>query len=140
MTNGYWNCVTALHCNIRPPCATVRGPSNDPTSAAMAIDDAALDKLAFLARLELPESTRDSVRADLERMLGFVDALQQADVDGIEPMAHPAASQSVLRTDQADTGDRRRAASGRSAFRPTREASAPPCPSGATGRDLKSQI
>ncbi len=72
----------------------------------MAIDDAALDKLAFLARLELPEATRETVRADLERMLGFVDALQQVVVDGIEPMAHPAASQSVLRADQADATDR----------------------------------
>jgi aspartyl-tRNA(Asn)/glutamyl-tRNA(Gln) amidotransferase subunit C len=72
----------------------------------MAIDDAALDKLAFLARLELPEATRERVRGDLERMLGFVDALQQADVDSIEPMAHPAASYSVLRTDQVDVADR----------------------------------
>lgn len=72
----------------------------------MSIDDAALDKLAFLARLELPQPTRETVRTDLERMLAFVDVLQQADVGGIEAMAHPAASQSLLRADRADSTDR----------------------------------
>lgn len=72
----------------------------------MAIDDAALDKLAFLARLDLPAERREQVRADLERIVGFVDRLQQAPVDGVAPLAHPVEVDCRLRPDQADARDR----------------------------------
>ena len=72
----------------------------------MAIDDDALDKLAFLARLDLPAERREAVRGDLERILQFVDHLQQAPVDGIAPMAHPSATDCRVRPDEVDATDR----------------------------------
>ena len=47
-------------------------------------DDVA--KLALLARLELSTEEIESVRPQLDSILGFVDKLAQLDTDDIEPM------------------------------------------------------
>jgi aspartyl-tRNA(Asn)/glutamyl-tRNA(Gln) amidotransferase subunit C len=54
------------------------------------IDDRELDALAQLARLDLTGVDRVSLRADLERVLGYVDRLAAYDDPSIAPLRHPA--------------------------------------------------
>ena len=56
----------------------------------MLLDDAALDHLADLARLELDDAERGPLRADLERLLDYLAHLQSVDVSGVAPMTRPA--------------------------------------------------
>jgi aspartyl-tRNA(Asn)/glutamyl-tRNA(Gln) amidotransferase subunit C len=56
----------------------------------MLLDDAALDHLADLARLELDDAERGALRADLERLLDYLAHLQSVDVTGVAPMSRPA--------------------------------------------------
>ncbi|MFO7545502.1 MAG: Asp-tRNA(Asn)/Glu-tRNA(Gln) amidotransferase subunit GatC [Trueperaceae bacterium] len=66
---------------------------------AVELDDDAMAHLQRLARLELaPEEVR-SVREDLRALLAYVDQLQAADVDGLEPTASPVPPKDARRSD-----------------------------------------
>jgi aspartyl-tRNA(Asn)/glutamyl-tRNA(Gln) amidotransferase subunit C len=54
------------------------------------LDDADLEHLAALARLDLDPTRRDAVRGDLEKVLGYVDRLAEFDDPSAEPLRHPA--------------------------------------------------
>ncbi len=54
------------------------------------LDDADLDHLAALARIELDPAQRGDVRADLEKILGYVDRLAGFDDPSTLPLRHPA--------------------------------------------------
>jgi aspartyl-tRNA(Asn)/glutamyl-tRNA(Gln) amidotransferase subunit C len=54
------------------------------------LDDRDLDALAHLARLDLTGVDRAALRADLERVLGYVDRLEAFDDPTVEPLRHPA--------------------------------------------------
>ncbi len=54
------------------------------------LDDADLDHLAALARLDLDPSRRDGLRADLEKVLGYVERLADFDDPSVAPLRHPA--------------------------------------------------
>ena len=56
--------------------------------------------IAYLARLKIEESELDSYKRDLSRILEFVDHMDQANVDNIEPMAHPQDMMQPLREDE----------------------------------------
>lgn len=57
-------------------------------------------KVAKLARLELPEGELAGVADRLNRILGYIDQLQQVDTTGVEPLAHPLPVQNVFRDDE----------------------------------------
>ncbi len=57
-------------------------------------------KVAKLARLELPEGELPAVADRLNRILGYIDQLQQVDTAGVEPMAHPLPIANVFRPDE----------------------------------------
>jgi aspartyl/glutamyl-tRNA(Asn/Gln) amidotransferase C subunit len=59
------------------------------------IDEHDLDALAQLARLDLTGVDRVALRADLERVLGYVDRLAAFDDPSIEPLRHPALGAAV---------------------------------------------
>ncbi|NOY74585.1 MAG: Asp-tRNA(Asn)/Glu-tRNA(Gln) amidotransferase subunit GatC [Kiritimatiellaeota bacterium] len=61
-----------------------------------------LDSIANLARLELGETEKDSLRIDMEKIVAYVNVLSELDVEGVEPMAHAAALTNVVRNDRAD--------------------------------------
>lgn len=65
------------------------------------VDDRALAHLERLARLVIEPSERQDLKRDLVELLGFVDSLLAADVEGVEEYGHddpesaaPLASQS----------------------------------------------
>jgi aspartyl-tRNA(Asn)/glutamyl-tRNA(Gln) amidotransferase subunit C len=58
-----------------------------------------IDKLAALARIRLSDAEKTAFAAQLGDILGFFQALQEVDVDGIVPMAHPFDVEAPLRDD-----------------------------------------
>jgi aspartyl-tRNA(Asn)/glutamyl-tRNA(Gln) amidotransferase subunit C len=65
----------------------------------MQVDDALIDKLSRLAMLEFDAAEREEIKADLEKMIGFVDKLRELDTAGVEPLLHMAGEVNVLRDD-----------------------------------------
>ena len=60
-----------------------------------------IDKLSALARIQLNAGEREAYAAQLSDILGFFQKLQEVDVEGITPMAHPFEVEASLREDVA---------------------------------------
>ncbi|MDQ3277674.1 MAG: Asp-tRNA(Asn)/Glu-tRNA(Gln) amidotransferase subunit GatC [Bacteroidota bacterium] len=65
----------------------------------MQVDDALIDKLSRLAALDFDAAERVEIKADLEKMIGFIDKLKELDTTGIAPLLHMAGEVNVLRDD-----------------------------------------
>jgi len=57
--------------------------------------------IAKLARLGLSEVEIEKYQKDLSAILDYVDKLKEADVDGIDALAHSTPAENVLRGDEA---------------------------------------
>jgi len=68
----------------------------------MKIDDALIDKLSTLSKLEFEGKDREEIKKDLERMLTFVDKLNEVDTDEVEPLVYMTDEYAVLRDDEAE--------------------------------------
>ncbi len=66
----------------------------------MEVNDALVDKLAHLARLQFNDTEKEEIRNDLQRMIGFVEKLNELDVQGVEPLLHMSDEVNVLREDE----------------------------------------
>ncbi|WKZ65362.1 MAG: Asp-tRNA(Asn)/Glu-tRNA(Gln) amidotransferase subunit GatC [Flavobacteriales bacterium] len=68
----------------------------------MRIDDATLDRIAELARLDYSDpAARKAMLADMERVLSFVERLNAVDTKGVEPLIFMTEEADVLREDVA---------------------------------------
>jgi aspartyl-tRNA(Asn)/glutamyl-tRNA(Gln) amidotransferase subunit C len=65
----------------------------------MQVDDALIDKLSKLSMLHFSDVEREEIKADLEKMIGFVDKLKELDTAGVEPLLHMSSSTDILRKD-----------------------------------------
>lgn len=66
----------------------------------MEVNDAMIDKLAHLARLSFKEEEKPEIKKDLQRMIEFVEKLNELDLDGVEPLLHLSEETNVLRDDE----------------------------------------
>jgi len=66
----------------------------------MKITDELIDELAQLARLQFAPEDKAGLKADLERMINFVEKLNEVNTDGVEPLLHMSARMNVLREDE----------------------------------------
>ena len=66
----------------------------------MEVNDAMIDKLAHLARLKFDEAEKQEIKTDLQRMIFFVEKLNELDLDGVEPLLHMSDEVNVLREDE----------------------------------------
>ncbi len=57
-------------------------------------------KLARLARLTITDEEADKYRAELSEILRYVELLQTADVDGLEPTSQVTGLTNVMRDDE----------------------------------------
>ena len=64
---------------------------------SLELDD--VRKVARLSRLEVGEADLAVAAAQLNRILDYVDALQEVNTDGVEPLAHPLPLHNVFRDD-----------------------------------------
>jgi aspartyl-tRNA(Asn)/glutamyl-tRNA(Gln) amidotransferase subunit C len=75
----------------------------------MSIERSDVEKIAYLARIQMPEDQLEKVTQDLSRILGFVDQMQTVSTDGIAPMSHPLDLVQRLRPDAVtETNQRER--------------------------------
>ncbi len=65
----------------------------------MEVNDALVDKLAHLARLKFNDAEKQEIKTDLQRMIVFVEKLNELDLEGVEPMLHMSEEVNVLRED-----------------------------------------
>ena len=61
-----------------------------------------IDKLAMLSRIELSDEEKEAFSGQLADIIGFFRKLQEVDVSGISPMAHPFEVEAPLRKDDPD--------------------------------------
>jgi aspartyl-tRNA(Asn)/glutamyl-tRNA(Gln) amidotransferase subunit C len=68
----------------------------------MKIDEATLDRIAGLARLDMGDpDKRASMLAGMQRVIDFVNALAEVDTKGVEPLIFLTEEEDVLRADEA---------------------------------------
>jgi aspartyl-tRNA(Asn)/glutamyl-tRNA(Gln) amidotransferase subunit C len=65
----------------------------------MLVDDALIEKLAQLSMLQFSETEKQEIKGDLQKMIGFIDKLQELDTTGVEPLMHMSEEVNVLRED-----------------------------------------
>lgn len=65
----------------------------------MTIDEQTVDKIAHLARLKLADSEKDGMIKDMNKILGFMDKLNEIDTTGVEPLVYMTAEPNILRDD-----------------------------------------
>ena len=65
----------------------------------MKVDDDLIDKLAQLARLEFNATEREEIKIDLQKMIAFIDKLNELDTTGVEPLLHMSNNANILRED-----------------------------------------
>lgn len=66
----------------------------------MEVNDALVDKLAHLSRLHFNKEEKAEIKKDLQNMIGFVEKLNELDVEGVEPMLFMSDEVNVLREDE----------------------------------------
>lgn len=54
----------------------------------MALSDSEVRHVAMLARLALTDDQVDTLRGELNSILGHIGTIQQLDLEGVEPMTH----------------------------------------------------
>ena len=68
---------------------------------AQKIDIKTVEEVAHLARLEFTEEGKVDILNDMNRMLAFVDKLNEMDTDGVEPLIYMTDEKNVMREDVA---------------------------------------
>jgi aspartyl-tRNA(Asn)/glutamyl-tRNA(Gln) amidotransferase subunit C len=66
----------------------------------MEVNDKLIDNLANLARLKFNEQEKKEIKNDLQRMIAFVEKLQEVDTSGTEPLLHMTEAMNVYREDE----------------------------------------
>ncbi len=69
------------------------------------ISDETIEYVGILAKLELSEQEKEDAKADMEKMLDYIDTLNELDTDGVEPMSHVFPIHNVFREDVASDSD-----------------------------------
>lgn len=67
----------------------------------MKIDDNIVDKVAGLAKLEFKGEEKEAIKKDMERILTFMDLLNEVDTEGVEPLKYVTEGMMNLRKDEA---------------------------------------
>jgi len=65
----------------------------------MEVNDDLVNNLAQLARLEFNESEKIEIKNDLQKMIAFIEKLNELDTTGVEPLLHMSENVNVLRED-----------------------------------------
>lgn len=68
----------------------------------MEINDELVDKLATLSMLEFSGDEKEAIKADLRKIIAFMQQLNELDTADVEPLIHITDVQNVLREDEAE--------------------------------------
>ena len=73
------------------------------------ISDETIEYVGILAKLELSGAEKEAAKADMEKMLDYIDTLNELDTEGIEPLSHVFPVHNVFREDVITNGDEKEA-------------------------------
>jgi aspartyl-tRNA(Asn)/glutamyl-tRNA(Gln) amidotransferase subunit C len=65
----------------------------------MEINDEMISHLAHLARLEFKDEAKDEIKKDLNRIISFVEKLNELDTENVEPLIYMTEEFNVMRED-----------------------------------------
>lgn len=65
------------------------------------ISENTVEKLAELAKLEFNQEEKQNIIADLNKILVFVEKLNEVNTEGVEPLIYMNADVNILRDDEA---------------------------------------
>ena len=71
------------------------------------IDEKTMENVLILAKLELSGQERAQAAAEMEKMLGYVEKMNELDTSGVEPMVQPWEIGNVFREDEVTNEDMR---------------------------------
>jgi aspartyl-tRNA(Asn)/glutamyl-tRNA(Gln) amidotransferase subunit C len=66
----------------------------------MEVNDALVSKLSHLAKLDFNTAEKEEIKNDLQRMISFVEKLNELDTTGVEPLLHMSDEVNILREDE----------------------------------------
>ncbi len=66
----------------------------------MKIDKELVDKLAHLARLEFQDEQKSKIEQDLNRILSFMESLNEVDTTDVKPLVYLTDEKNVFRKDE----------------------------------------
>ena len=69
------------------------------------ISDETMEYVGILAKLDLSKEEKAAAKKDMEKMLDYIDTLNELDTSGIEPMSHIFAVDNVFREDIVEDTD-----------------------------------
>lgn len=69
------------------------------------VDHETIENVCILAKLILTEEEKERARSDMQKMLDYVDKLDELDTDAVEPLSHIFAGENVFREDEVTNGD-----------------------------------
>lgn len=72
------------------------------TNTIMIVDEALVDKLANLSKLEFDADGKKAIQQDLAKILNFMEKLNELDTDGIEPLIYINEDENVFRKDEVN--------------------------------------
>ncbi len=67
----------------------------------MEVNDELVDKLSNLARLTFNAEEKAGIKTDLQKMISFIEKLNELDTTGVEPLLFMTNQANVLREDEA---------------------------------------
>lgn len=71
------------------------------------ISDEVMTNTELLAKLALTDEEREKSRQEMEKILGYVDKLNELDTEGVEPLISLFPVENVFREDKVVNGDMR---------------------------------
>lgn len=76
----------------------------------MEVNRELVDNIAHLARLHFTENEKKEIEKDLQRMISFVEKLNEIDTTGVPPLQHMSNLSNILREDETTGSVTREAA------------------------------
>lgn len=71
------------------------------------ITDEMMEYVGILAKLELSPEEKEQAKKDMDKMLAYIDMLNELDTENVKPLTHAFSVQNVFREDIVETGDSR---------------------------------
>ena len=72
---------------------------------AKIIDDETMENVCLLAKLSLTGEEKAQAKQDMQKMLDYVEKLDELDTSGVEPLSHIFGDENVFREDVVTNGD-----------------------------------
>lgn len=66
----------------------------------MKVDQHTINKIAHLARLEVAPQEQEEMIADMNKILSFMDKLNELDTTGVEPLIYMSDTVNIMREDE----------------------------------------